>query len=92
MAGETGCQKGDTPKEAYETIDGTPLEGTMREVLPQLYQPGGRVKLEDVLKSGTVVGEALRRTLAKQEQGLHGEKSITAVAATKKPAAQQSGK
>ena len=60
----------------------------MREVFPQLYQPGGRVKLEDVLKSGTAVGEALRRTMAKVEQGVPPIEAITAVAATKKPAGQ----
>lgn len=36
MADEQGHQEGDTPKEVYETIDGTPLEGTFREVFPQM--------------------------------------------------------
>lgn len=85
MVVEKAHTEGDTPKEVYETIDGTPLQAPLCEVFPQLNRVGGRVSLEDLMNSGTAAGEALRRTFAKIKAGASGKEATTAVAATYRP-------
>lgn len=85
MAIEQERKKGETPKEVWETPDGTRLEGgPLQKVLPGLFQGEG-VSLEEVMKSPTVLGEAFRRTFAKIEKGVPAEKAMTVVVVTKKP-------
>ncbi len=84
MAVEQERKKG-TPKEVWETHDGTILEGgPLQKVLPGLFQGEG-MTLDDVMKSPTVLGEAFRRTFAKIEKGVPAEKAMTVVVVTKKP-------
>lgn len=53
-----------------------PFDGRLTDVFPELREIGGRVSLEDLMRSNTAAGEALRRTL--------GGSSTEAVAVTKK--------
>ncbi len=65
----------------YATTDGVILDGTLRSVFPEL-ETEGSVFLKRVFESKTALGEALRRSQGKIDQGFFGLEATIPVAGT----------